>query len=34
MVVNREASDSQKEVLRTLFPLTVDWRAFVSLGST
>ena len=34
MVVNKEARDIQKEVERTLFPLTVDWRARTELGST
>ena len=34
MLVNNEARESQKEVLRTLFPFTVDWRAFVAFGST
>lgn len=34
MEVNKEASEIQKEVLRTLFPFTVDCRALVSLGST
>lgn len=34
MVVRSDASDSQKEVERTLLPLTVDYRDFVSLGST
>ena len=32
--VSNEASEVQKEVERTLLPLTVDWRAFMSFGST
>ena len=34
MVVSSEANDNQKEVDRTLFPLTVDCLALTELGST
>ena len=34
MDVSNEANEIQKEVERTLLPLTVDWRAFTLLGST
>lgn len=32
MEVRKEANDSQNEVLRTVFPFTVDWRTFMLLG--
>ena len=34
MEVSNEASEIQKEVERTLLPLTVDWRDLTLLGST
>ena len=34
MEVISDANEIQKEVDRTVLPLTVDWRDLVSLGST
>ena len=32
--ISSDANENQNDVERTLLPLTVDWRAYMLLGST